>query len=533
MERWFIQCFEKSFKDNWDFLAMVNYETKQSYKYSDLAKEIARMHIFFKELGIQQGDKIALVGNNSPEYAIVFLATITYGAVIVPILQTFTSKDHEDIINHSKSLLLFADDLYVDRLQNDRLCHIRAIFSLMDFSCKWRRDADESYSLDRNFLYSKFTKLYPNGFDKNDIRYDLSDDKLVILNYTSGTMNNNKVVMLSGGNFRCLFNFAKENEIGSRGKKFLSYLPLPHIMGYVSEVFLPLISGSNVVFLPKMPDTNKFIGVLKEEKPNFIAMVPLIIEFISKNLLLSSKNGAEIDIRRQFMEMLGGEINLIMIGGAALDIGIQRILSDNDIPYMFVYGMTECTAVISVDIRNTVVGSVGKVVEGVTVKIDSSDSKNVAGEILVKGSNVMMGYYLDESLTNNAFDRDGWFKTGDIGVFDDKGYLYVKGRCKAMILTSSGQNVYPEGIEAKLNNDARIKECLVVQRSNKIIALVYPNYDEIGKNVSEDELGKIMESCRIQINKKLASFEYINEFIIQDNELEKTSKGNIKRHLYT
>lgn len=546
MAKKFIQYFEDSFRENWELPAMTNYVTKQTYAYKDVAREVAKLHILFKELNITQDDKIALVGNNSPEWAITFLATITYGAVIVPILQDFHPDDIAHIIEHSEAKLMFVDELYWNRLEDKSPINLKAVFSLMDLHCMREQNCEEVPSVQK--LHSLFLKAYPKGIQKDNLQYSQKDDsEMCVLNYTSGTSGLSKGVMLTSDNFCCLFEYAVTNNLGETGDKVISIVPMSHAYGCVNDFFYPFIAGGQIIFIPHLYDSKILQKAMREVQPDYISIVPLVLETIYKRNIHPQiqkkyiKIGLHIPIvskfiaskiRTQLMNAFGGKYKNLFIAGAGLNKNVENFLVKIKFPYTLAYGMTECSPIISLNCHEMTPYSVGRPIKGVTVKIDSKDPNEVPGEFLVKGRNVMKGYYKDEKATQLMFTTDGWLKTGDMGVMDKQGNLYVKGRCKSMILTSSGQNIYPENIESKINNDIHIKESVVVLKDNKIVALVYPDYDIIDKNIKKDELNVLLNDCRKSVNKKIAAYEFINEFIIQEKEFEKTPKKTIKRYLY-
>lgn len=546
MAKRFIQYFEDSFKENWDLPAMTNYVTKQTYAYKDVAREVAKLHILFRELNIQQNDKIALVGSNTPEWAITFLATVTYGAVIVPILQDFHPDDIAHIIEHSESKLLFIEDSSWDRLEGKDCFCLRVVFSLSDFHCIQALNGESVIGIHR--LHSLFINEYPNDIQRECINYlSKEDSEMCVLIYTSGTSTASRGVMLTGENYYSILEYSKKKELGFKGSRILSYLPLSHAYGCTFDFLCQMVTGGHVTMLPKITSPSDLMTAMQEVKPSLIAVVPMILEGLYRKQIapvlkkphmriltslpfVSSYIYAKI--RRNLIEVFGGSFTKLFVGGAPFDPKVEDFFAKIKFPFAVAYGMTECSPLISVDFESYTPYSVGKAIDGVVVTIDSDSPSSIPGEILVKGKNVMKGYYKDAEATSRSFNQDGMLKTGDLGIIDKNGNIFIKGRAKSMILSSSGQNVYPEGIEAKLVNDIHIKECVVVQRNHNIVALVYPDYSVVDKGITQVELSQIMENCRIQINKELASFEYISEFIIQDKEFEKTPKKNIKRYLY-
>lgn len=541
MAKSFIQYFEDSFKENWDLPAMTNYETKQTFAYKDVAREITKLHVLFKELNLTQDDKIAIMGGNTPEWAFVFLATITYGAVIVPILVNSPSEDIEYIVNHSDSKLLFVDDLLWPKVDKSKDLKVNGVLALSDYKYLYKSKGNED-SLSLNNLTSLYLNKYPCGIQYSDMFFYDKKDDLLILNYTSGTTGYGKAVMLSGNNFCNFFRFANRHKIGGKGYRFICELPLAHLFAYASEIFLPVINGSHITFLPSFPSPQALLQIIQEIKPKSVMTVPLVLETIYKSKIvpflqkLNINNISDIpqpickELHKQISAMFGGEFDYIILAGAKLNIDVEKFLHKIDIPYGVTYGMTEAT-VVSVNIKSDAFGSVGQVIDDVAIMIDSDDPYRNPGEILVKGENVMLGYYKNDEQTQLAFTEDGWLKTGDLGVIDRENNLYVKGRCKTMILTSSGQNVYPEAIEIKLNRSPYIAESVVVQDRNKIVALIYPS-SKVDSSLSESGLSGFMETIRKEVNLQLSSYEYISEFRIQSRPFEKTSKNSIKRHLY-
>lgn len=546
MAKRFIQYFEDSFKENWDLPAMTNYVTKQTYAYKDVAREIAKLHILFRELNIQQDDKIALVGDNTPEWAITFLATITYGAVIVPILQDFHSDDMAHIIEHSESKLLLITDTYWERLHDKPIDCLHAVLSLTDLHCL-KNNKGESF-LSVHQLHSLYSKQYPNDIRKDQVIFSLKDDKEVcVINYTSGTSGFSKGVMLTGDNFCCLFDYSEANGLGVTGDKVIAMVPMAHAYGCVNDLYYPFIVGGHITFMPQMPNPKILLQAMSEVKPDYISIVPLVLETIYKKNILPQINKPLVKfalhipfvsnivgskIRKQLMNVFGGSYKNLFIAGAGLNKDVERFLVKIKFPYTLAYGMTECSPIISLNCHELTPYSVGRPINGVSVKIDSDNPRKFPGEILVKGRNVMKGYFKDVEATKSMFTSDGWLKTGDMGMLDKRGNIYIKGRCKAMILTSSGQNVYPENIEAKINSDIHIKESVVVLRNNQIVALIYPDYDVVDRNIEKEKLISLMDDCRKMVNKKLAHYEFVNSFVLMDSEFEKTPKKSIKRYLY-
>lgn len=544
----FIKYIEKSLKDHWDLKAMTNYVTKDEYDYSQVAREIAKIHVLFRELNITQDDKIALVGRNTPEWAIIFLATVSYGAVIVPILQDFHPNDVQHIINHSESKLVFLSDNQWDNLDETKMPLVRGVFSFTDFRCIYQA-AGETIQMTMKHLEKSFEETYPNGFTKDSLNFkDKDGNAMTILNYTSGTTGFSKGVMLTGENICCQIDYAYKTNLVGRAYKILSFLPLAHAYGCAFDFIAQFVAGGHITFLTRIPSPKVLLKAMDEIKPDCIFTVPLVIEKIYKNNLLPLLNKTTMkvamnipilsnrvysEIKNKLINVFGGRFRMIVIGGAPLNKEVEDFFVKIKFPFTVGYGMTECAPLISVDTVNYAPHSVGKPIDDVEVKIDSQDPYSIPGEILVKGRNVMIGYYKNEEATQSVFTEDGWLKTGDMGIIDKDNNIFIRGRSKTMILTASGQNVYPEEIESKINNLSFVSESIVVQRNDKIVALVYPDFasmDEMG--IDHKELESIMEQHRLDLNKKLAAYEQVTKFIIHPTEFEKTPKKSIKRYLY-
>lgn len=544
----FIKYIERSLKEHWDLKAMTNYVTKEEYEYSHIARDIAKIHLLFKELNITQEDKIALVGRNTPEWGIIFLATVSYGAVIVPILQDFHPNDVQHIINHSESKLVFLSDNQWDNLDESKMPLVRGVFSFTDFRCIYQA-AGESIQMTMKHLDKLFEETYPNGYTKEDINFtDKDGNKMTLLNYTSGTTGFSKGVMLTGENICCQIDYAYKTELIGKGYKILSFLPLAHAYGCAFDFIAQFVAGAHITFLTRIPSPKVLLKAMDEIKPDCIFTVPLVIEKIYKNNLLPILNKTTMkvamnipilsnrvyaEIRKKLINVFGGRFKMVVIGGAPLNKEVEDFFVKIKFPFTVGYGMTECAPLISVDTVDYAPHSVGKPIDDVMVRIDSQDPYSIPGEIQVKGRNVMIGYYKNEEATQSVFTEDGWLKTGDMGIIDEKNNIFIKGRSKTMILTGSGQNVYPEEIESKINNLSFVSECIVVQRNEKIVALVYPDFsamDEMG--IDPKELESIMEQHRQDLNKTLAAYEQVTKFIIHPTEFEKTPKKSIKRYLY-
>jgi len=546
----FIKLFETSFKDNWELDALTDYTTKETFTYGEMAKEIAKMHILFKELNIQRDDKIALVGRNNPSWAIAFCSVVTYGAVIVPILQDFHPNDIHHIVNHSESSLLFLSDNIWDSLEEEKLPDLRGIFSLTDFRCLHQKDG-ETIQKTMKGLDRLFQKTYPDGFCKEDIKYaDKDNSELAELNYTSGTTGFSKGVMLTGNNLAGNITFGYQTKLVGRGYRILTFLPLAHAYACAFDFLAQVCNGAHITFLNKMPSPKILLKAFEEVKPNVVFTVPLVIEKLYKKQILPILNKRTMrfalsiplldqkilsEVRKKLISAFGGEFVEIVIGGAPLNKETENFLLRIKFPFTVGYGMTECAPLISYSPHDKFVpGSVGKVLDIMEVKIDSDDPYNKAGEICVRGENVMCGYYKNEAVTKTVLAADGWLRTGDMGTIDSDNNIFIKGRCKNMLLGPSGQNIYPEEIEAKLSNLPFVSECIVTtEKDGKLIALVYPDLDAMDEShIHNGEIELIMEENRKELNSMVAAYESLSKIYIYPNEFEKTPKKSIKRYLY-
>jgi len=547
----FIKLYEDSFKANWELPAFTDYTKKTTFMYSDVAAEIARIHIIFNECQIQRGDKISLVGKDNARWCIAYMATITYGAIIVPILQDFNPNDIHHIINQSESNILFVSDRIWDSLEEDKIGEVRGVFSLADFRCLHQRDGENIQNL-MSSLDEKMKELYPNGFSANDIKYaEVDNDEVVEINYTSGTTGFSKGVMLTGNNLAGNVTYAQTLDIMFRGDRELCFLPLAHAYSCAFNLLVPMAVGAHVYLLGKVPSPKILMKAFEEIRPNLILTVPLIIEKIYKNMILPQLNKRPIklaltipllqariyaQIRKNLIDAFGGCFCEVIVGGAPMNQEVSDFLHKIKFPFTIGYGMTECGPLISYDDHSEyVLRSCGQILKGIMeVRIDSDDPYNTVGEIQVRGENVMKGYYKNEAATAEVFTKDGWLRTGDLGTIDKNNRLFIRGRSKTMLLGPSGQNVYPEGIESKLNNLPFVMESLVVERKGKLVALVYPDYEMVDSlGISHSDLPEIMEENRKGLNKELASYEGISSIQLYPTEFEKTPKRSIRRYLYS
>ncbi len=547
----FIKIYEESFKENWALPALTDYGKGKTFTFGDVAMEIARIHLLFHECQVRRGDKIALIGKDSSRWCIVYMAVVTYGAIIVPILQDFNPNDVHHIINHSESVFLFVSDRIWDSLEEDKIEEVRGVFSLSDYRCLHQRDGENIQKLMKS-LDEKMTEKYPDGFTQEDIKYaELDNDKVVEINYTSGTTGFSKGVMLTGNNLAGNVTYARTLDLLFRGERELCFLPLAHAYSCAFNLLVPMAFGVHVYLLGKVPSPKILLKAFEEVKPNLILMVPLILEKIYKKMILPQLNKRTLklalniplldsriyaQIRKHLVDALGGRFREVIVGGAAMNQEVTDFLYKIKFPFTIGYGMTECGPLISYDHNNEYVpGSCGQILKGIMkVRIDSEDPYNKVGEIQVSGENVMKGYYKNDEATQNVFTEDGWLRTGDLGMIDHDNRIFIRGRSKTMILGPSGQNIYPEEIESKLNNLPFVMESLVVEKNGKLIGMVYPDYDTVDSTgISHTDLPVIMEQNRIELNKLLAPYETISEIQLYPTEFEKTPKKSIKRYLYS
>lgn len=550
--------YEQSFREHREMSAVTDYFTGETYSYYGFAKEIAKLHILFDEAGIKQGDKIALVGRNTPRWCAVYIATMTYGAVIVPIMQNFTSSDIAHIVNHSESRLLFLTDSYWDDLEADSLKKIEGVFSLTDYHVIYeRRNSTLTKCIDN--MTANYRKRYPRGFTSEDIKYpDIPNDQLILLNYTSGTTGYSKGVMLTVNNLTANVAFimtlkSKHSDVHyfAKGRRTLAFLPLAHAYGCTVDFLSPLAVGGHITLLGKMPTPKVLVEAMQKVQPSVISSVPLVLEKIyRKQIMPLLEKGAlsiamkvplvnevvRAKIKNKLLTSFGGNVELFIIGGAPINRETELFLKQIHFPLIVGYGMTECAPLISVtaepsDFKLT---SCGKYLKGMLeVKIDSDDQQHIPGEILVKGECVMMGYYKNEKDTVAVLDKDGWLHTGDMGTMDEDGTLYIKGRCKTMILTDTGQNIYPEQIEDKLNNMPLVAESLVLENNGKLYGLVVPDWDLCEREgINKETLNQIMNDNLKNLNEQVAAYERLYSITIYPHEFEKTPKRSIKRFLY-
>jgi long-chain acyl-CoA synthetase len=543
----FIKLYEESFQKNWELPAITDYKGDNSYTYGELAGEIAKLHLLFGELGIQKGDAIALIGRNHSSWAIVFLAAITHGAVIVPILHEFNPESMVNIILHSDSKLLFVHEDQWKAIDADKV-HVPVI-DIPTFSLLQWKEEGTLHAFD--MWEKRFHDTYPNGFTKEDIRYaNVSNNEVICLNYTSGTTGFSKGVMITANNFAGNVTYAHQLELLFTGERLLAFLPMAHVYGCAFDFLYSLSAGVHVTLLGIIPTPRNLLNALQEVRPHLIITVPLIFEKIYKSRILPTINKPLVkglmhipvveriilkQIKKKLINALGGRFRQVIIGGAALSTEVENCFYKMQFPFTVGYGMTECAPLISYDHHYEFVPtSCGSVLKGIMeARIDSPDPENTPGEIQVRGENVMKGYYKNPEATQDAFTEDGWLKTGDSGVMKGR-RLFIKGRIKTMILSANGQNIYPEEIESRLNNLRYVAESLVVSRDNRLVALVYPEVNTIASDgITPWELEEIMVDNKNTLNQSVAQYERISEIEIVEKEFEKTPKKSIKRFLYT
>lgn len=546
----FNALIEKSIIENWDLDSLTDYKGK-TLQYHDVARKIEKLHIMFEASGVQKGDKIALCGRNSAAWAAAFLAVLTYGAVAVPILHEFMPEQIHNIVNHSDSKLLFVGDVVATQVDPTKMPNLEGIIYIPDYSLVVSRTEKLTYA--REHLNEMFGKKYPKYFRQQHVHYyhEANPDEIALINYTSGTTGRSKGVMLP---YRSLWSNADfaQHVLGKtlkRGDHVISILPMAHMYGMSFEFIFEFLKGMHIFYLNRVPSPAIIAQALADVKPRIMIAVPLIIEKIIRKkvfpkiqtskmrLLLRMpviSKKVKAAILSQVCQAFGGNLYEVIIGGAALNGEVENFLRKIGFPYTVGYGATECGPIICYrDWQTFAQGSCGQAALHQEVRIDSNDPQNTPGEILTKGPNVMLGYYKNDEATAACIDKEGWFHTGDLGTMDNDGNVYINGRSKNMLLGSNGQNIYPEEIEDKLNSLPLVGECIVVQRGDKLVGLVHPDFDEaknLGLNM--DDLKNVMEQNRQQLNQVVPAYSKVASFEILQEEFEKTPKKSIKRYLY-
>ena len=547
----FVKFYERSFRQNWDDPAVTDYGTDVTLTYGQLAINIEKLHILFEACGIKKNDKIAVMGKNNSNWVAVYLATITYGAIIVPILQDFRANDAIHIINHSESKLVFISDINWEGIDLDQIPKVKAAISLND----WHPIslALDPKKINYEAVAQKFKEKHPDGYRAEDVHYDERPNSEVgSINYTSGTTGFSKGVITPlnalAGNVR----YGLESGIAFKGSRFVTFLPLAHAYGCAFDFLSCLAAGGHTWLVGRTPSPKILLKAFAEVKPTVILSVPLILEKIYKKMIVPQIQKPPVSwvlkvpfldevvcskIREQLVQAFGGEFSQMIIGGAPLNPEVEAFLYRIKFPVSVGYGMTECAPLICYTPINEGPRkfSCGRPLPGIMeVKIQDPNSEGI-GEVVVRGENTMTGYYKNPQVTKESFTKDGWLRTGDLGQIDEDGFLYIKGRCKTMLLGPSGQNIYPEEIEAKINNMPYVLESLVLQQEdNRLVALVCPDYNEVdASGLSSEQLEEAMEDARKQVNSELAAYEQISLFKLYPHEFEKTPKKSIKRFLYT
>jgi long-chain acyl-CoA synthetase len=544
----FIQLYENSFRQHWDLPALSDYNGS-TYTYGQMARQVARLHLLYEAAGVEKGDKVALFGKNSAHWCIAFMSVVTYGAVVVPILSDFRPSDAHTIINHSDSVMLLVDKAIMDTLSEKEMQGVRSILSLDRFELlSGKPPAGLFNAVDQ--LDVIFDKKYPDGFTREGIEYAKIDNSEVVeINYTSGTTGFSKGVVLSANSLAGNIDFAMRAIELNAGERMLAILPLAHCYGRAFDFLFPMAKGVHVTILGKLPATPVILKAFSEIRPHLIMFVPIFFEKLYKKRVLPTlqKGSMKVltripgingviygSIRKKLYESFGGNFREAVLGGAALGAEVEEFMRKIRFPFTIGYGMTECGPLISYEGHATTrSGSSGKILDIMELKIDSTDPFNEPGEILVRGENLMEGYYKNEEATRATIDADGWLHTGDLGVTDRDGFIYIKGRSKSMLLGPSGQNIYPEEIEAKLNNLPYIAESVVLMNSNhRLEALVFPDKEQVKADGAESDLAARMEENRKQLNQQVAAYEAVVKIHLHDQEFEKTPKRSIKRFLY-
>ena len=547
----FNELIEKAIIDCWDHDALTDYKGT-TLQYHDVARKIEKLHILFENGGVAKGDKIALCGRNSSAWACAFLATLTYGAIVVPILHEFTADQIHNIVNHSEAKFLFVGDIVATQVDATKMPGLEGIIYIPDYSLMVSRTDKLTYA--REHLNEMFGQKYPKYFRKEHVKYyrEQNPDELAMINYTSGTTGFSKGVMIP---YRAMWSntdFAK-HALGDhlhKGDKIISILPMAHMYGMAFEFIYEFLSGCHIFYLTRVLSPAIIAQAFADVKPRVIIAVPLIIEKIIKKKVFPKIQNSKIRllmnmpvvskkvyerICEQVSEAFGGNFYEVIIGGAAFNQEVERFLQKIGFKYTVGYGATECAPIICYsDYSTFVAGSCGRAALHQLVRIDSTDSENIPGEILTNGPNVLLGYYKNEEATRAAIDEEGWFHTGDLGTMDKEGNVFIRGRIKNMLLGASGQNIYPEEIEDKLNSMTLVMESVVIQEDEKLVGLVFPDFDEAYKlGFNKSDLEEIMEQNRIELNKELPAYCKLTAIRLRDEEFEKTPKKSIKRFLYT
>jgi len=547
LEQSFIALIEQSIKTNWYLNALTDYKGI-TLQYRDVARKIEKIHILLENAGIEKGDKIAICGRNSAHWTVTYLAVITYGAVVVPILHEFKADQVHNIVNHSEARLLFVGDQIWENLNEAAMPHLEGIIELKDFGVPVSRSEKLAYA--RDHLNEIFGHKFPCRFRPDDISYEKEkSEDLAIINYTSGTTGYSKGVMLPYRSILSNVLYCKEKIGLKAGDSIVSMLPLGHVFGMTFDFLYGFTAGAHLWFLTRMPSPKIIAESFAEIRPRVIACVPLIVEKIfKKNILpkVDNKLGKLLLhvpiisdkikelIKQKAMEVFGRNFIEIIIGGAPFNAEVEAFLKMIDFPYTIAYGMTECGPIICHSHWTELkLASCGKVAARMEAKVLSPNPSTIAGELVCRGANLMLGYYKNEEATRQVIDTEGWLHTGDMATIDEDGNVFIKGRCKNLLLTSSGQNIYPEEIESKLNNMPYVSESLIILQQDKLVGLIYPDSDDaFAHGLNQSDLVRVMEENRLELNKQLPTFSQITRFKLYPEEFEKTAKKSIKRFLY-
>lgn len=547
MEESFLKYIEDSIKNYWDRPALTDFKGATS-SYKDVARKIEKLHLLFEHSGIRKGDKIALCSRNTSNWGIAFLATLSYGAVAVPILNEFKPDNVHHIVNHSEARILFVGDVVWENLDESAMSSLDGIIRMEDFSV--RHANKEELMKARTRLNELFGKKFPERFRPEDVHYEYDQpEQLALINYTSGTTSSSKGVMLPYRSLWTNLQFAIDTLGHNPGEQIVCMLPMAHMYGLAFEFIYQFVNGTHIHFLSRTPSPKIIADAFAAVKPDLIITVPLVIEKIIKKRVFPTIEKPHMKIlmnipiindkiretiRQKVIDAFGGKFKELIIGGAALNKEVETFLRSIRFPYTVGYGMTECGPLLSYDDWQTFrQGSCGKAVPRVELRIDSPDQQNVVGEILAKGACVMDGYYKNPEATTTAIDKDGWLHTGDLGIIDEDGYLFIKGRSKNMILGASGQNIYPEEIEDRLNNMPYISESLIIEKEGKLIALIYPDFELLNsEKISDEKLPELMTANLKELNQLLPAYSQVSTFKLYNEEFEKTPKRSIKRFLY-
>ena len=545
----YLEYFQNTTKRKWSDLAMKDLDGNTSYTYGELANEIARLHTSFRLLGIEPGDKIALCGRNCANWGVTFLAIETYKAVAVSILPDFTGEGIHTLVNHSEAKLLYCGPNVLKKIDAKEMPGLTAMIFMDDFSLKYA--ANEEVEKKYATVDEVFKKEWPNGVTAQDLNYPTDNaDEVALINYTSGSTGNPKGVMISHKNLSGNIDFAVKEIPHQEGDKVLSMLPIAHMFGLMFEFLYQVCDGAEVYFLTKAPTPTTLIKAFAQVHPFMILTVPLVIEKIIKGKVLPVINKPVMKVlwntpgiksllhkkvSNTLLQVFGGKLRFLIIGGAALNEEVEKCMHDMHFPYCVGYGMTECAPLITYEKwQKYLYRSCGKGIVGMDLRIDSEDPTKKEGELQVRGVNVMMGYYKNEQASKEAFTEDGWMRTGDLGIIDKDGNLFLRGRSKNMLLGPSGQNIYPEEIEDKLNSLPLVLESVVVQRDQKLVALVYPDNSDAGKKLlAGRNIFDVMEANRKELNKQIPQYSQVVAIEVVEKEFEKTPKRSIKRFLYS